>query len=51
MTERTDAYEEGREAYRLGFSDADNPHLNGSDESMDWFDGFNDEERGANHAE
>jgi hypothetical protein len=47
MSERTPAYEEGREAFRQGLSDADNPHSIGSDEAMDWFDGFTDEENGA----
>jgi hypothetical protein len=43
VTERTYAYEEGREAYRAGWGEGDNPHPNGTDESMDWFDGFHDE--------
>lgn len=47
MTTRTEAYEEGREAFRNGLTDADNPYPNGSDEAMDWFDGLSDEENGA----
>jgi hypothetical protein len=47
MDDRTEAYEEGREAFRQGLCDADNPHPHGSDEAMDWFDGFTDEENGA----
>lgn len=46
MAERTDAYEEGREAFRQGLTDADNPYPNGTDESMDWFDGLSHEENG-----
>ena len=47
MTDRTAAYEDGREAFRLGLNDLDNPHPTGSDEAMDWFDGLCDEENGA----
>ncbi|MGF6575087.1 hypothetical protein ABH945_007216 [Paraburkholderia sp. GAS333] len=39
--------EEGREAFRQGLNDADNPYPNGTDEAMDWFDGLSDEENGA----
>lgn len=48
MIERSEAYEEGREAFRLGLNDADNPYPNGSDEAMDWFDGLSDEENETN---
>lgn len=37
----SDAYIEGREARLGGQSDADNPYPIGSDEAMDWYDGFN----------
>ncbi|MEB2554080.1 hypothetical protein [Burkholderia cenocepacia] len=47
MDERSDAYHDGAEAFRQGLTDADNPHPNGSDESMDWFDGWNDEANAA----
>lgn len=41
MSDRSDAWIEGNAAYHEGLTDADNPHPNGSDESMDWFDGWN----------
>ena len=40
--DRTDEYEEGREAFRLGLNAADNPHPNGSKEANDWDDGLFD---------
>ncbi|MGK8887561.1 hypothetical protein [Burkholderia gladioli] len=42
MDDRTDAYHDGAQAYRQGWALADNPHMSGSDEAMDWFDGWND---------
>lgn len=41
-----DAYEEGREAFRQGLNDSDNPYASGTDDAMDWFDGLTDEENG-----
>jgi len=40
MSERSEAWQEGNAAYWDGLSDADNPHPNGSDEAMDWNDGY-----------
>jgi hypothetical protein len=42
-----EAYDAGREAFRRGLNDSDNPHPIGSDDAMDWFDGLTDEENGA----
>jgi hypothetical protein len=42
-----EAYDAGREAFRQGLNDSDNPHPIGSDDAMDWFDGLTDEENGA----
>lgn len=47
MDERSDAYHDGAEAFRQGSTDTDNPHPLGSDEAMDWFDGFTDASTGA----
>jgi hypothetical protein len=43
VSERNDEYYEGQEAFRQGLTDADNPYPAGSDQSMDWFDGWNNE--------
>jgi len=40
----SDAYLAGKEAYRKGIVDSDNPFPMGSDEATDWFDGWYDEE-------
>ncbi len=36
----SEAFIEGREACLGGQSDSDNPYPIGSDEAMDWYDGF-----------
>lgn len=41
MTERSDEWIEGNAAFHEGMTDADNPYAIGSDEAMDWFDGWN----------
>lgn len=44
MTIRSDEFIEGQDAVLQGMTDADCPYAVGSDEAMDWMDGFLDEE-------
>lgn len=44
MMIRSDAFIEGQDAVLQGMTDADCPYSVGSDEAMDWMDGFLDEE-------
>ncbi|WP_157650624.1 hypothetical protein [Burkholderia ubonensis] len=48
--DRSEAWQEGNAAWHEGLTDADNPYANGTDESMDWFDGWNAADNGGNHA-
>lgn len=49
--DRSEAWQEGNAAWHEGLTDADNPYANGTDESMDWFDGWNAADNGEGHAE
>lgn len=40
MDDRSEEWQEGNAAYHEGLTDADNSYEIGSDEAMDWFDGW-----------
>lgn len=44
MTIRSDEFIEGQDAVLQGVTEADCPYAVGSNEAMDWMDGFLDEE-------
>jgi len=49
--ERSDEWVEGNDAFHEGMTDADNPYEIGTDEAMDWFDGWNAAQEGDGHAD
>lgn len=44
MNSRSDEYFEGKDAFYEGYSDLDNPYESGTEQAMDWDDGYRDAE-------